>query len=109
MEFFKNLPQEPEALSGLIDCKPGRVISMSLSKSDTCQMMLMAVSAGEEVTAERYPGDTLYYVLDGVMPLTRDGRVYEMTKGQIAVVPQDIEHAIGGKGDFKILQIILTK
>ena len=75
---------------------------MSLSKIGKCQMMLMAVSEGEEVTAEQYPGDTLYYVLEGVMPLHRDGKIYEMTKSQIAVVPQGVEHAIGGKGDFKI-------
>lgn len=109
MEFMKNLPEEPNALADLIEIKPGRVISMSLSKIDNCQMMLMAVSEGEEVTAEQYPGDTLYYVVEGVMPLHRDGRIFEMTKGQIAVVPKDVAHAIGGKGDFKILQMILMK
>ena len=68
-----------------------------------------AVSKGEEITAEQYPGDTLYYVFEGVMSLQRDGKIYEMTKNQIAVVPKGVEHAIAGKGDFKILQIILMK
>ena len=43
------------------------------------------------------------------MSLQRDGKIYEMTKNQIAVVPKGVEHAIAGKGDFKILQIILMK
>ena len=109
MEFFKNLPEHPNALADLIEIKPNQVISMSLSKIDNCQMMLMAVSKGEEITTEQYPRDALYYVLEGVMPLHRDGKIYEMTKSQIAVLPQGVEHAIGGKGDFKILQIILMK
>ena len=41
--------------------------------------------------------------------LQRDGKIYEMTKNQIAVVPKGVEHAIGGNGDFTILQIILMK
>lgn len=109
MEFFKNLPEQPNVLADLIEIKPSRVISMSLSKIDNCQMMLLAVSKGEEITAEQYPGDTLYYVIEGVMSLQRDGKIYEMTKNQIAVVPKGVEHAIAGKGDFKILQIILMK
>ena len=109
MEFFKNLPEQPNALADLIEIKPNRVISMSLSKIDNCQMMLMAVSKGEEITTEQYPGDTLYYVLEGVISLQRDGKIYEMTKNQIAVVPKGVKHAIGGTVDFKILQMILMK
>ena len=109
MDFFKHLPEDPHSLADLIEIRPGRVISMSLSQSETCQMMIMAVSQGEEVTSEEYPGDTLYYILEGIMPLHRDGVIYEMKPGEAAVVPRGVPHAIGGAGDFKILQIILTK
>lgn len=53
-------------------------------------MMLLAVSEGEEVTAEQYPGDTLYYVLEGTMPLVRDGITTDLAVGDIVVVPRDI-------------------
>ena len=109
MEFLKHLPEDPQALAGLIEIRPGRVVSMSLSRSECCQMMIMAVSQGEEVTAEEYPGDTLYLVLEGVMPLIRDGIRQEMHAGEIAAVPRGVPHAIGGAGDFKLLQLILTK
>ena len=52
--------------------------------------MLLAVSEGEEVTAEQYPGDTLYYVLEGTMPLVRDGITTDLVVGDIVVVPRDI-------------------
>ena len=108
MLYFKNLPETPQKLADLIEIKKGRVISMNLSQQESCRMMLIAVSAGEDITAEQYPGDTLYYVLEGVMPLVRDGIKKEMNIGDVAVVPRDVPHAIGGEGDFKILQIILT-
>ena len=109
MEFFKHLPEEPQALADLIQIRPGRVVSMSLTRSECCQMMIMAVSQGEEVTSEEYPGDTLYYVLEGVMPLYRGQERRDLTAGQIAVVPRGVPHAIGGAGDFKLLQMILTQ
>ena len=107
MDFLRNLPESPRALSDLIEIRPGRVVSMSLSRNESCQMMLMAVSKGEEVTAEEYPGDTFYYVLDGIMPIEMDGKRQEMKAGQIIAVPCGKAHAIGGAGDFKILQVIM--
>lgn len=108
MDFFRHLPQEPEELSQLIQIRPGRVLSKTISQSQHCQLMLMAVSSGEEILAEEYPGDTLYYVLEGTMPLYRDGICHRMEPGQVEVVPRGVAHAIGGAGDFKILQIIIT-
>ena len=109
MEFLKHLPEEPKALASLVEIRKNRVVSMSLSQSDCCQMMVMAVSQGEEVTSEEYPGDTIYYVLEGCMPLHRNGTTYTMQAGEIAAVPRGVPHAIGGAGDFKILQIIVTR
>ena len=108
MNYLKNLPEIPTTLNELISIRPGRVVSMSLSRSEHCQLMLMAVSTGEEVTEEQYPGDTLYYVLEGTMPIVIDGVRSEMNVGEVTAVSCGKEHAIGGAGDFKILQIILS-
>ena len=69
MEFLRNLPVDhPEELAKLIEIRPGRVVSMALSRSERCQMTLLAFGDGESVSEERYFGDTLYYVLEGSMP-----------------------------------------
>ncbi len=109
MEYFKHLSEIPESLSNLIEIRKGRVVSMNLSQSHTCQIMIMAVSEGEEVTSEEYLGDTLYYILEGSMPLTREGKTYQMEQGEVIVIPKGIQHAIGGAEAFKVLQIILSK
>lgn len=105
MDFLKNLPDTPKALADLIGIRDGRVISMSLTRSDAIQMMLMAVSDKEAVTAEQYPGDVFYYVIEGTMPLEKDGVVYEMHAGDCMAVKAGAPHAIGGGSAFKVLQI----
>lgn len=55
MDTLRNLPTDaPANLASLIDIREGRVVSMSLSKSDTCQIMLMAFGSGESVSEEIY-------------------------------------------------------
>ena len=66
MEFLRNLPtDDPAALAGLIDIRPARVVSMALTRSEHCQMTLLAFGDGESVSEERYFGDTLYLCAGG--------------------------------------------
>ena len=108
MEVLRNLPTgEPEQLAGLITVQPGRVVSMAMSRSQHCQMTLLAFGDGESVSEECYFGDTLYYVLEGEMPLQMGDRVYPLRAGDCMAVPAHTLHAVGGSLPFKLLQITL--
>ena len=101
MDILRNLPvQQPAALRELISIQPGRVVSMALSRSEHCQMTLLAFGDGESISEERYFGDTVYYVLEGDMPL-------RLGAGDCLAVPAQTTHAIGGSGPFKLLQITI--
>ena len=105
MEFLRNLPVDhPEELAKLIEIRPGRVVSMALSRSEHCQMTLLAFGDGESVSEERYFGDTLYYVLEGSMPVYQEDKTV-LRAGACMAVPAGVTHAIGGEGPFKLLQI----
>ena len=106
MEFLRNLPtDDPAALAGLIDIRPARVVSMALTRSEHCQMTLLAFGDGESVSEERYFGDTLYYVLEGSMPVYQEDKKTVLRAGACMAVPAGVTHAIGGAGPFKLLQI----
>ncbi len=106
MGKLRNLPKDsPELLNDLIDIREGRVISMALSKSDSCQIMLLSFGDGESVSEETYFGDTFYYVLEGKMPVYEDGNKKVIHEGECLCVPKGVLHAVGGEGPFKILQI----
>lgn len=110
MNTLRNLPTEtPESLTSLIQIREGRVVSMALSKSEACQMMLMAFGTGESVSEESYFGDTLYLVLDGEMPITVGTSKTILKTGDTFMVPSGTLHAIGGSGNFKLLQITVEK
>ena len=109
MQTIKNIPTTPSSLKELIDIRPGRVISMSLSKREDVQMMLLSVSEGEEVSEEQYDRDMVYYVFEGCMPLEKEGNHYELHEGDIMVVEANIPHAIGGKSAFKVFQISMNQ
>ena len=108
MEFLKNFPTDPAQLAQLIEIRPGRVVSMSLSRSEHVSIMLMSVADDEEVTSEQYPGDLIYYVVEGEMPLERETGRTVMHAGEIAAIPANEPHSIGGGGAFKLLQMIIT-
>ena len=102
MEFLRNLPtDDPAALAGLIDIRPARVVSMALTRSEHCQMTLLAFGDGESVSEERY------FVLEGSMPLRMESGERTLTAGQCLAVPAGVSHAVGGGGSFKLLQITL--
>lgn len=109
MDFLKNVPVEPTLLSSLINYKDSMVVSMQLTRNEDFQMMLMAVADGEEVTDEQYPGDTLYYVLDGIMPIVCANKIHIVHTGQCIAMKANVSHAIGGQGPFKILQITIKR
>ena len=106
MDALRNLPtQQPEQLAQLIQIQPGRVVSMSMSRQENCQMTLLAFGDGESVSEERYFGDTLYYVLEGSMPVYQEDKETVLRAGVCMAVPAGVTHAIGGAGPFKLLQI----
>ena len=87
MDILRNLPvQQPAALRELISIQPGRVVSMALSRSEHCQMTLLAFGDGESISEERYFGDTVYYVLEGDMPLRLEGHEVRLGAGDCLAV-----------------------
>ena len=108
MKQFRNVPTEQGALlSQMVDIQPGRVVSMALSKNEHCQMTLLAFADGESVSEECYFGDTLYYVVEGTMPLQMETRTAVLRTGECMAVPAGMLHAVGGTEPFKVLQITL--
>ena len=108
MEYLRNLPlKHAVQLADMISVQPGRVVSMALSRSDHCQMSLFSFGEGESVSEEQYFGDTLYYVLEGEMPLIFGGTEHVLRAGDCMAVPSGTPHAIGGTKAFKLLQITL--
>ena len=106
---FRNLPTEAAApLASLVDARPGQVSSMALTRlGDPIGATLLAFSEGESVSEERYPGDTLYYLVEGAAHIRfrEGGHEVAMRAGDVLRVPADVEHAVEPTCATKLLQI----
>ncbi len=106
---FRNLPTEEAApLASLISARPGQVSSMALTRlGDPLGATLLAFSEGESVSEERYPGDTLYYLVDGAANIrfAEGGREVAMKTGDVLSVPGSVEHAVEPTCATKLLQL----
>ncbi|MDO5135691.1 MAG: cupin domain-containing protein [Eubacteriales bacterium] len=108
MEYLRNLPLgHPKELSRLIHIRPGRVVSMELSRKEDCRISLLSFADGEGVSEEAYYGDTLYYVLEGEMPFVEGEKKTVVKQGECICAPAHTLHAIGGASPFKLLQITI--
>ena len=102
---FRNLPtQAPQPLAGLVEARAGQVTSRTITRvGDPLAGTVLAFSDGESVSEERYPGDTLYYLIEGAA--TINGQL--MAAGDVLVVPAGTEHAVNPDGAAKLLQLTL--
>ena len=104
---FRNLPTEEAApLASLISARPGQVSSMALTRlGDPIGATLLAFSEGESVSEERYPGDTMYYLVEGEAQIRFADHSVTMAAGDVLRVPADVEHAVEPSCATKLLQI----
>ncbi len=108
---FRNLPTEAAApLASLIEARPGQVSSMSLTRlGDPVAATLFAFAEGESVSEETYPGDTLYYLVEGESDIVFSDHRASLVAGDVLRVPAGIEHAIEPTSAIKLLQISFTE
>lgn len=109
MDFLRNLPiQHPEQLARLIRVQEGRVVSMSMSRQEHCALTLLAFGDGECISEECYWGDTLYFILDGMLSLSMEGGSHRLRAGDCMAVPAHVSHGISAHGSCKLLQLTLS-
>ncbi len=109
MEFLKNMPEAPAQLAELVQVRPGRVVSMALSRVSNAQITLFAFAKGEGVDVEIYPGDSWILALEGTVLLHKEEQVLALQPGACAAIPAGKPYALHGEDDFKLLQMILHK
>lgn len=106
-----NLPEgQAASLAGLVTCRAGQVSSMALARGASTSITLLAFSAGESVSEETYPGDTLYQVVEGAADIVLPDARVRVAAGEVMRVSAGVLHAVEGHAGaaFKLLQLTLS-
>lgn len=91
----KNISEDKaQKLAELIECKPGQVSSMSLTKDAGVDITLLAFSEGEIVSEQSYSSDVLYLVVEGAACAVLPNKRIDIHEGEIVKVAASTLHAI---------------
>lgn len=109
MKKLRNLPiDKPEALKELINSKEKQIVSMALASNEHIHMSVFTFADEETISEGESLGDTMYYMVEGETYIKQREKTSHLKTGDVLMIPANTLHSIGGKGAFKVLEIIVN-
>ncbi|TCT12116.1 cupin domain [Natranaerovirga pectinivora] len=106
--LIKNIDfSKVEIMEDLVTYQEGQVVSRTLSQGKASSLTLFAFDKGEEISSHSSSGDALVYVLDGSSKITIGDEVFEVSKGEMIVMPAGIPHGLEAIEQFKMLLVVI--
>ncbi|MDM8538302.1 cupin domain-containing protein [Desulfobacterales bacterium HSG17] len=99
--------KEGLALENLIDYQTGSVVSKTIIKKPTGTVTLFAFDKDEGLSEHTAPFDAMVYIADGNAAITVSGKEYNLSKGQMIIMPANQPHALKAVEPFKMLLIMI--
>ena len=96
-----------ECLMSLIDYQDGSVVSREIIRKSTGTVTLFAFDQGQGLSEHTAPFDALVFILDGQAEITISGQAYNLTEGQMIILPVNEVHALKAISKFKMLLVMI--
>lgn len=90
-------------LVDLIDYMSGSVVSRTIIDKETGTVTLFAFDDGQGLSEHTAPFDALVYTLDGEVEVTISGKIVQLKKGEMVIMPANKPHALKAIKRFKML------
>ncbi len=90
-------------LVSLVDYQAGAVVSKEILRRPSGTVTLFAFDKGQGLSEHTAPYDAMVQVLDGRVEITIAGEPYQVSAGEILIMPADRPHALHGVEPFKML------
>jgi len=94
-------------LASLVDYQDGSVVSRTVIDKPTGTITLFAFAQGEGLSEHTTPYDALVQVLDGQAAITVSGQDYQVSAGQMLIMPADEPHALRAEQPFKMMLVMI--
>ena len=108
-ELIKNVEHSKIfSLKDLVEIKPGRVNSRTLSQTPGCKMTVFAIDADEGMSSHAASGDALITVLEGTGEITVNNVPHQLSAGESIVMSAGAPHSVRGVTPFK-MQLTVVK
>ena len=90
-------------LADCVEYKEGQIVSKNLVAKSNLVITIMSFWKGEALDPHKAPGDALVTVLDGEGKYIVNGKPFIVKKGESAVLPANIPHAVEAVENFKMM------
>lgn len=107
-ELIKNVAKsEVFTTTELIEYSQQKVVSRTLAQNDYLTLTLFAFAAGEGISSHASTGDAMIQVLDGEGQITIGTEKFNVSSGQMIIMPANIPHAVDAIKPFKMLLTVV--
>jgi quercetin dioxygenase-like cupin family protein len=105
--YMENLIGEVLNLAGLADYQTGSIVSKEIIKKGTGTVTLFAFDEGQGLSEHTAPFDALVYVLEGKAEITISGKAFNLTAGEMIIMPANDPHALKAVNPFKMALVMI--
>ena len=101
--------KEPMRLVDLIDYQTGSVVSRTIVDKEAGTVTLFAFDDGQGLSEHTAPFDALVYILDGEVGVTISGKMVQLKKGEMVIMPANKPHELKAITQFKMLLTMIKQ
>ena len=95
--------QQPSTLLDLVAYQEGTIVSRTILNKKTGTVTLFAFDNGQTLSEHTAPYDALACVIDGEAEIVIAGKPFQLTTGQMIIMPANESHAVRAAGKFKMI------
>lgn len=104
---MENLKGEVIKLAELADYQTGSIVSKEIIKKSSGTVTLFAFDEGQGLSEHTAPFDALVYVLEGKVEITISGKAFNLTAGDMIIMPANDPHALKAVNPFKMVLVMI--
>lgn len=109
-ELIKNIEKSKAIdFDSLVSCKEGQIETVTMAQKKGVGLTALAFGKGEGVGPHAAKGDAMIVIHEGIAIVKIGDEVMEAHKGQVVVMPANIQHQVTAKEDMKMLLIVVKE
>ena len=109
-ELIKNIEKAKAVdFDSLVSCNAGQVESVTMAQKSGVGVTAFAFGKGEGVGPHTAKGDAMIYIHEGVATVKIGDNELEAHKGQLVVMPANIQHQVTAKEYMKMLLVVVKE
>lgn len=85
----------------------GAVVSKIVTKNGAGNLTLFAFDQNQSLSKHSAPFDAVIQILEGKAKVTIDDKPFELSEGQMIIMPANIPHAVDALEKFKMMLIMI--